>query len=47
VLCARGIAVLDAVQRRIQAERDLAWLERWIERTSIASSIVEVINDAS
>jgi hypothetical protein len=47
VLRARGIAVLDAVQRRIQAERDLARLERWIERTSVASSVAEVINDAS
>jgi hypothetical protein len=46
VLRARGIAVPDAAQRRIQAERDLARLERWIERASVASSIAEVI-DAS
>ena len=47
VLRARGIAVPDAAQQRIQAERDLARLERWIERASVASSIAEVIDDAS
>ena len=46
VLRARGIAVPDAAQRRIQAERDLARLERWLERASVASSIAEVIDDA-
>jgi hypothetical protein len=47
VLRARGIAVPDAVRRRIQAEQDLARLERWLERASVASSIAEVIDDAS
>jgi post-segregation antitoxin (ccd killing protein) len=47
VLRARGIAVPDAAQRRIQAERDLARLERWLERASVASSVAEVIDDAS
>jgi hypothetical protein len=47
VLRARGIPVPDAAQQRIQAERDLARLERWIERASVASSIAEVIDDAS
>jgi hypothetical protein len=47
VLRARGVAVPDAAQRRIQAERDLARLERWIERASVASSVAEVIDDAS
>ena len=47
VLCARGVAVLEATQRRIQVERDLARLERWIERASVASSVAEVIDDAS
>jgi len=46
VLRARGIAVPDAAQRRIQAERDLARLERWLERASVASSVAEVIDDA-
>jgi hypothetical protein len=47
VLRARGIAVPDAAQRRIQAERDLARLERWLERASVANSVAEVIDDAS
>lgn len=47
VLRVRGIAVPDAVRQRIQAERDLARLERWLERASVASSITEVIDDAS
>jgi post-segregation antitoxin (ccd killing protein) len=47
VLRARGIAVPDAAQRRIQAERDLARLDRWLKRASVASSIAEVIDDAS
>ena len=47
VLRARGIAVPDAAQRRIQTERDLARLERWLKRASVASSIAEVIDDAS
>jgi hypothetical protein len=47
VLRARGIAVPDAVQRRIQVERDLVRLERWLERAIVASSVAEVIDDAS
>ena len=47
VLRARGIAVPDAAQRRIQAERDLARLEHWLERASVASSVGAVIDDAS
>lgn len=47
VLRVRGIAVSDAVRQRIQAERDLARLERWLERASVASSITDVIDDAS
>jgi len=47
VLRARGIAVPDAAQRRIQAERDLVRLERWLERASVASSVAEVIDDVS
>jgi hypothetical protein len=47
VLRARGLAVPDAARQRIQAERDLARLERWLERASVASTIDEVIDDAS
>jgi hypothetical protein len=45
VLRVRGIAVPDAARQRIQAERDLARLERWHERAIVASSIAEVIDD--
>jgi len=45
VLRVRGIAVPDAARQRIQAERDLARLERWHERANVASSIAEVIDD--
>jgi hypothetical protein len=47
VLRVRGIAVPDAVRQRIQTERDQARLERWLERAIVASSITEVIDDAS
>jgi hypothetical protein len=47
VLRVRGIAVPDAARQRIQAERDLGRLERWLERASVASSVAEVIDDAS
>jgi hypothetical protein len=45
VLRVRGIAVPDAARQRIQAERDLARLERWHERAIVASSTAEVIDD--
>jgi len=41
VLRVRGVAVPDAARQRIQAERDLARLERAI----VASSTAEVIDD--
>jgi hypothetical protein len=47
VLRVRGIAVPDSVRQRIQAEREVARLERWLERAIVASSITEVIDDAS
>jgi hypothetical protein len=47
VLRARRIAVPDAARQRIQAERDLARLERWLERASVASSIAEVIGEGT
>jgi len=43
VLRARGIAVPDAVRQRILAERDLAQLERWLERASVVNSLAQVI----
>jgi len=39
--------VPDAVRRQIQGERDLARLERWLERAIMARSIAEVIDDVS
>jgi hypothetical protein len=47
VLRARKIAVHDAARQRIQAERDLARLDRWLERASVANSISEVFDGAS
>jgi hypothetical protein len=47
VLRVRGIAVPDAVRQRIQTERDLARLKRWLERAIVASSIAEVLRDDS
>jgi hypothetical protein len=47
VLRVRGLAVPDAARRQIQAERDLARLERWLERAIVANSVAEVIDDAS
>jgi hypothetical protein len=47
VLRVRGIAVPDAARRQIQAERNLPRLERWLERAIVASTVAEVIDDAS
>jgi hypothetical protein len=47
VLRVRGSRCPDAARRQIRAERDLARLERWLERAIVASSIAEVIDDAS
>lgn len=47
VLRVREIAVPDAVRQRIQAERDLARLERWLERAIVANSLAEVLDDAT
>jgi hypothetical protein len=47
VLRVRGIAVPDAARQRILAEKDLAQLERWLEKASIATSIGEVLDDPS
>jgi hypothetical protein len=47
VLRARGLAVPDAVHERILAEKDLARLERWIERAAVAGSVADAIEDPS
>jgi hypothetical protein len=44
VLRVRGITVPDAARQRILAEKDLAQLERWLEKAAVASSIGEVID---
>jgi hypothetical protein len=45
VLRVRGIAVPEAVRKRILAQKDLQRLERWLERAAIAASVGEVIDD--
>ncbi|HWO25361.1 MAG TPA: hypothetical protein VNO30_41760 [Kofleriaceae bacterium] len=41
----RGIAVSDADRQRILAQKDPAQLQLWLEKTSIASSVAEVLDD--
>ncbi len=43
----RGLAVTDADRERILAQKDLAQLERWLERAIVASSVAEVIDEPS
>jgi hypothetical protein len=43
----RGIAVPDAARERILAEKDPAQLERWVERSIVAASVAEVIDEPS
>ena len=47
VLRVRGIDVPDAVRQRILAQKDLAQLERWVEKAIVASSIGEVLDEPS
>jgi hypothetical protein len=47
VLRVRGIAVSDTARQRILAQKDLAQLERWLEKASVASSLGEVLDDPS
>ena len=47
VLRVRGIAVPDTTRERILAEKDSARLERWLEKATVATSVAEVIDDAS
>ncbi|HEX7841256.1 MAG TPA: hypothetical protein VF469_27450, partial [Kofleriaceae bacterium] len=44
VLRVRGIAVPDAVRQRIEAQKDLEQLERWLEKAVVATSLGEVID---
>jgi hypothetical protein len=43
VLRVRGIAV----RQRIETERNSARLVRWLERAAVATSITEVVEDAT
>ncbi len=47
VLRGRGIAVPDAARESIVAEKDLARLERWIEKAVVAPSLAEVLDEPS
>jgi hypothetical protein len=47
VLRVRGLAVPDAVRERILAETDPARLERWHERSILAASVAEAIDEPS
>jgi hypothetical protein len=47
VLRVRSIAVPEAVRERIQTEKDLQRLERWLEKAVVAATIAEVIDEAS
>jgi hypothetical protein len=45
VLRVRGIAVPDALRKRILAQKDPERLERWLEKAAVASSISAVIDE--
>jgi hypothetical protein len=47
VLRARGIAVADAARDRILAEKEGPRRERWLERAVVASSVAEVLEQAT
>ena len=47
VLRGRGIAVSEVARNRILAEKDLARLERWLERAADAGSVAELIDEPS
>jgi hypothetical protein len=46
VLRVRGLAVSDTERERILAQDDLTRLERWLERATVAASVVEVLEDS-
>lgn len=43
----RGIAVSNTARKRILAEKDPARLERWVERSIVAASVAEVLDEPS
>ncbi|HWO25366.1 MAG TPA: hypothetical protein VNO30_41785 [Kofleriaceae bacterium] len=47
VFHARGIAVSEADQQRILAQKDPAQLNRWLKKAAIASSVAEAIDEPS
>jgi hypothetical protein len=47
VLRVCGIVVPDATRERILAEKDLARLERWLEKAAVAASVADVADDPS
>jgi hypothetical protein len=47
VLRVRGIAVPDAARERIPVQKDPSLLECWLEKTALAASLAEVIDDPS
>jgi hypothetical protein len=40
-----GIAVSEAIRKRILAQKDLRQLERWLEKAIVATSLEQVIGD--
>ena len=47
VLRMRGVAVPDAARERMLAEKDPERLERWLERSIVATSLAEVLGEPS
>ncbi len=47
VLRGRGVIVSEAARERILAEKDLARLERWLEKAAAAASVAELIGEPS
>jgi hypothetical protein len=45
VLQARGIAVLDSVRERILAQKDLEQLKSWLNKSVVASSVNEILDE--
>jgi len=43
----RGIPVPDADRQRVLSQRDAEQLERWLERAIVATSLAEVLDEAS
>jgi hypothetical protein len=43
----RGIAVPHAPRERILAEKEPARIQRWLEKTAVAGSLADVLDDPS